>query len=63
MFSYKDPVYAVDLGSRIDDGSGVDIFHSEGGDNEFQWYVQGVLLSVDTMDYYGEFLHQSGSPF
>ena len=36
MFSYKDPVYAVDLGSRIDDGSGVDIFHSEGGDNEFQ---------------------------
>ena len=63
MFLYKDPVYAVDLGSRIDDGSGVDIFHSEGGDNEFQWYVQGVLLSVDTMDYYGEFLHRSGSPY
>ena len=35
VFSYKGPVYAVDLGSQIDDGSGVDVFHSEGGDNEF----------------------------
>ena len=35
VFSYKGPVYVVDLGSQIDDGSGVDVFHSEGGDNEF----------------------------
>ena len=35
VFSYKGPVNAVDLGSQIDDGSGVDVFHSEGGDNEF----------------------------
>ena len=35
VFSYKGPVYAVDLGSQINNGSGVNIFHSEGGDDEF----------------------------
>ena len=53
---HESPVYAVDLSSRVYDCSGVDIFHSEWGDNEFQWYVQGVLSLVDTMDYDGEFL-------
>ena len=28
MFSYKGPVYAIDLGSRVNDYGGVDVFHS-----------------------------------
>ena len=55
--SYKGPVYAIDLGSRVDDCSGVVIFHSEWGNNEFHFNVQGILLLRGTMYGDGEFLH------
>ena len=63
MFSYKGPVYAVDLGSRVNDCGGVDVFHSKGGNDEFHFNVQRVLLSGGTMNGNGEFLRRSGSPF
>ena len=63
MFSYKGPVNAVDLGPRVNDCGGVDVFHSEGGDNEFHFNVQKVLSSGSTMNYGREFLHRSGFPF
>ena len=31
MLSYKGPVYTVDLGSRVNDCGGVDVFHGERG--------------------------------
>ena len=56
VFSYEGPVDAVDLGSRVNDCGGVDVFHSEGGDDEFHFNVQGVLSSGSTMDGSREFL-------
>ena len=56
MFSYKGPVDAVDLGSGVNDGGGIDVFHSEEGDNEFHFNVQRVLSSRGTMNNGGEFL-------
>ena len=63
VFSYEGPVNAVDLGSRVDDCGGVDVFHSEGGDDEFYFNIQRVLSSRGTMNYGREFLRQSGFPF
>ena len=63
MFSYKGPVYTVDLGPRVNDRSGVDVFHSKRRNDEFHFNVQGVLSSGGTMNGNGEFLCQSGSPF
>ena len=63
MLSYKGPVYTVDLGSRVNDCGGVDIFHGERGDDEFHFYVQRVLLSRSTMNSSGESLCQNSSPF
>ena len=60
---YEGPVYAVYLGSRVDNCGGVDVFHSESGYNEFHFNVQGILSLEGTMDCGGEFLCQSGSPF
>ena len=51
----ESPVYAFDLGAYVNDHSGVDSFHSEWGDDEFQLYVQGVLSLRGTMYGYGEF--------
>ena len=62
VFSYKGPVYTVDLGSRVNDRGDVDIVHSQRGNNEFHFNVQGILLSRGTMNGNGEFLHQSSSP-
>ena len=56
VFSYEGPVYAVDLGPRVNDRGGVDVFHSKRRDNEFHFNVQRVLLSGGTMDGNGEFL-------
>ena len=56
MFSYKGPVDAVDLGPRVNDCGGVNIFHSEGGDDEFHFNVQGVLSSRSTVNCGREFL-------
>ena len=63
MFSYKGPVDAVDLGSRVNDCGGVNIFHSEGGNNEFHSNIQRVLLSGSTMNCGREFLRRSSFPF
>ena len=63
MFSYKGPVDAVDLGSRVNDCGGVNIFHSEGGDDEFHFNIQRVLSSGSTMNNGREFLHRSSLPF
>ena len=63
MFSYEGPVNTVDLGSRVDDCSGVDIFHSERGDDEFHFNVQRVLSSRGTMNNGREFLRRGGFPF
>ena len=63
MFSYKGPVDAVDLGSGVYDGGGVDVFQSEGGDDEFHFNVQRVLSSRGTMNNGREFLRRSGFPF
>ena len=63
MFSYEGPVNTIDLGSRVNDCSGVDVFHSERGDNEFHFNVQRVLSSGSTMNDGREFLCQSGFPF
>ena len=63
VFSYKGPVYTVDLGPRVNDHGGVDVFHSKRRDDEFHFYVQGVLSSRGTMNGNGEFLRRSGSPF
>ena len=57
VFSYEGPVNAVDLGSRVNDCGGVDVFHSEGGDDEFHFNVQRVLSLGSTMNYGREFLH------
>ena len=57
MFSYKGPVYTVDLGPRVNDCSGVNVFHSKRGNDEFHFNVQGVLSSRGTMNGNGEFLH------
>ena len=62
VFSYKGPVYTVDLGSRVNDCGGVDIVHSQRGNNEFHFNVQGILLLRGTMNGNGEFLRQSSSP-
>ena len=62
VFSYKSPVNAVDLGSRVNDCGGVNIFHSEGGDDEFHFNVQRVLLSRGTMNNGREFLRRGGFP-
>ena len=56
MFSYEGPVNTVDLGPRVDDCGGVDIFHSERRDDEFHFNVQRVLSSGGTMNYGREFL-------
>ena len=63
MFSYKGPIDAVDLGSGVNDCGGVDVFHSEGGDDEFHFNVQRVLSSGGTMNNSREFLRRSGFPF
>ena len=63
MFLYKGPIYAVDLGPRVNDCGGVDVFHGKRGNNEFHFYVQRVLSSGDTMNGDGEFLRRSCSPF
>ena len=63
MFLYKCPVDAVDLGSRVNDCGGVDVFHSEGGNDEFHFNVQGVLSLRGTMNNGREFLRRSGFPF
>ena len=63
VFPYEGPVNAVDLSSRVDDCGGVDIFHSEGGDDEFHFNVQRVLSSRGTMNNGREVLRQSGFPF
>ena len=63
MFLYKCPIDTVDLGSRVNDCSGVDIFHSERGDNEFHFNVQRVLSSRSTKNGSGEFLRRNSSPF
>ena len=60
---YEGPVYTIDLGSRVDDYSGVTVFHSEGGNDEFHFNVQGILLSRGTTNGNGEFLHRGSSPF
>ena len=56
VFSYEGPVDAVDLGSRVNDCGGVDIFHSEGGNDKFHFNVQRVLSSGSTMNCGREFL-------
>ena len=48
MFSYKGPVYAVDLASRVNDCGSVDIFHSKGEIMNFilmykEFFCWGVL--------------------
>ena len=63
MFSYKGPIYAVDLGPRVNDCGAVDVFHSKRGNDEFHFYVQRVLSSGGTMNGDREFLCRSGSPF
>ena len=63
MFSYEGPVNTVNLSSRVDDCGGVDVFHSERGDDEFHFNVQRVLSSRGTMNNGREFLHRSGLPF
>ena len=57
VFSYEGPVDTIDLGSRVDDCCGVDVFHSERGDTEFHFNIQGVLLSGGAMNSSREFLH------
>ena len=57
MLSYKSPVYTVVLGSRVNDGGGVDIFHSKRGNDEFHFNVQRVLSLGDTMNGSREVLH------
>ena len=56
MFSYEGPVNAVDLGSGVDDCGGVNVFHSEGGNNEFHFNVQRILSSGSAMNDGREFL-------
>ena len=63
MFSYEGPVDAINLGSRVNDCGGVDVFHSERRDNEFHFNVQGVLSSGSTMNNGREFLRRSSFPF
>ena len=63
MLSYESPVDAVDLGSRVNDCGGVDVFHSEGGNNEFHFNVQGILSLRGAMNNGREFLRRSGFPF
>ena len=63
VFLYKGPIDAVDLGSRVNDCSGVDVFHSEGGDDEFHFNVQRVPSLGSTMNNGREFLRRSGFPF
>ena len=43
MFSYEGPVNTIDLGSRVNDCGGVNVFHSEGGDDKFHFNVQRIL--------------------
>ena len=57
VFSYEGPVDTIDLGSRVDDCCGVDVFHSERGDDEFHFNIQGVLSSGGAMNSSREFLH------
>ena len=63
VFSYEGPVNTIDLGSGVDDCCGVDVFHSERGDDEFHFNVQRVLSSRGTMNNGREFLRRSGFPF
>ena len=63
MLSYKGPIDAVDLGSRVNDCGGVDVFHSEGGNDEFHFYVQRILSSGGVMNSSREFLRRGGFPF
>ena len=60
--SYKSPVYAVDLGSRVYDCSGVNIFHSKWEDDEFHFNVQGILSLRSAMNCNGDFLCRSSCP-
>ena len=63
MFLYESPVNTIDLGSRVNDCGGVDVFHSEREDDEFHFNVQGVLSSGSTMNGSREFLRRSSFPF
>ena len=44
VLSHESPVYAVDLSSGVYDCSGVNVFHSEWGDDEFHFNVQGIFF-------------------
>ena len=63
MLSYEGPIDAVDLGSRVNDCGGVDVFHSEGGNDEFHFNIQRILSSRGAMNNGREFLRRSGFPF
>ena len=57
VVSYEGPVNTIDLGSRVNDCCGVDVFHSERGDNEFHFNIQGVHSLGGAMNSSREFLH------
>ena len=63
MLSYKGPVHTVDLGPRVNDCGGVNVFYSERGDDEFHFNIQRVLSSGGTMNGSREFLCRSSFPF